>query len=319
MDTARNGTREAKMWADVRVWDNKIWFLLGGSDFGNSNEVWYTENGEDWVQIAPDRNIQPISHGQGVAVSEDYLLSAGGNYAWNAYPSVTDKSAWKFRRFRGTAVESWTDRGAGALVVTAEGEARPVRDPNALGAGIPGVQFDGSSNTLLLSETDTQSEGRSVFWVGRAPWMPAPADWDAPPVYNPLWTVVGDESEEHSCSVGLGDGTLYYASASGNEWESYEVGSELQKGPGEVRVVGVTHASDGTLQGYIDGVATGDPANHGYFESNGWSRIGSSGYGTVQSTAYPGTLGAVVIVPAAIDAATVERIHQWAQGRFGAP
>jgi hypothetical protein len=111
---------------------------------------------------------------------------------------------------------------------------------------------------------------------------------------------------------------LFYASASEVGWQSYEAGSDLQVGTGEVRFVGVTHALDGTLQGYVDGVPVGAPVVHGYHAANGWSRIGSSGYGTVESNGYPGALGAVVVVPTAIDASVVARIHEWARGRFGA-
>ncbi len=311
-----------KHWSDVKVWDGKLWYLFGHSPLlGNSNDVWFSGDGDHWTPLPPDQNVQPGNHAQGVAVADDFILYAGGNGAWvNGPPPAAPevKSTWRLKRFRGAAVERWTERGAGQRVLSAAGAARPVLAPDALGAGRAGIQFDGSASTLMLANADLQPDGRSVFWVGRSPWMPAPADWDPVASYNALWTVVGDESDAHSCTVGLGAGTLFYASASEVGWQSHEVGSDLQVGTGEVRFVGVTHALDGTLQGYVDGAPVGAPVVHGYHATNGWSRVGSSGYGTVESNGYPGALGAVVVVPGAIDASVVARIHAWARGRFGA-
>lgn len=308
-----------RMWPDVRVWDGKLWMMFGHADtLGNSNEVWYTADGENWTQMPVDRTVQPGSHAQGVAVTDEFILLAGGNYNWSLGRENLDKSVWRMKRYPGRALSSWTDRGEGAVVAAAADEARPTFVADAFGPGKPGLQFDGSANTLSLPETDVQAEGRSVFWVGRSPYMPAPLDWDAPPVYNPLWTVVGD-GDAQACAVGLGEGTLYYATSSKSAWTSYEAGSGLQEGTGEVRFVGLTHDSDGTVQGYIDGATAGDPATHAYSSACGFSRIGSGGYTPTATTAYPGTLGAVVVVPSAIDSATVERMHQWAMGRFGSP
>ena len=310
-----------KHWADVKVWDDKLWFLFGHSPhLGNSNDVWFSDDGDHWTALPPDQNIHPGDHAQGIAVTEDFILHAGGNGAWanGAPPGAREiQSTWRLKRFRGTAVERWTERGAGQRVLSATGAARPVYAPDALGPGMPGVQFDGSKATLTLASADMQPDGRSVFWVGRSPWMPTPVEWEPVAAYNALWTVVGDEADAHSCAVGLGAGTLFYTSASGGGWQSHEVGSDLQVATGEVRFVGVTHALDGTIQSYIDGAPVGAPVVHGYYALNGWSRVGSSGYGSVETTGYPGALGAVIVVPGAIDASVVARIHEWARGRFG--
>lgn len=37
------------------------------------------------------------------------------------------------------------------------------------------------------------------------------------------------------------------------------------------------------------------------------------------NTRFEGTLGAVLVVPEVLDAATIDRVQAWAQGRFGAP
>ena len=310
-----------RIWHDVRVFDGKLWVLAGGSEIGNLNETWFSADGDTWTALAPERDIHPPSHAQGVAVGSDFLLYAGGNYSFGVGPTIrdTDRSAWRLQAFRGVAVDSWTDRGADAVVVSATGDARPVLDPDALGPGIPGLQFDGWASVLELAAPELQPGGRSVFWIGRAPWMPTPPDWATPPVLNPLWTVVGDGDAQY-CAAGLADGRLHYTSSSAPDgWAAATFGSGLQQHQGEVRFAGLTHSADGRVQGWIDGVATGSPIDVGYSPFHGCSRIGAGGYAPVASTAYAGTLGAVLILPTAVDAATVDRIHRWAQGRFSTP
>jgi len=309
---------QGRIWPDVRVWDGKLWLLFGHDNFANLNDTWFTEDGETWTAFAADRNVHPGSHAQGVAVADDFLLYAGGSYSYGLGPTIrdTDKSVWRLKAFRGTLVDAWTDRGLDAVTVAASGSARPLLDPNALGTGIAGVQFDGSSSVLELAAKELQPGGRSVFWVGRAPWMPSPLDWDTPPVLNPLWAVVGDGDEQY-CAAGLADGGLFYTSSSPTAgWVTGATGNGLQQNAGEVRFVGFTHDASGTLQGWIDGVPAGNPTDLGYTPYHGWSRIGAGGYVPIASSAYPGTLGAVIVLPAAADAATVERMHIWAQGRF---
>lgn len=312
---------QGRIWPDVRVWDGKLWLMFGHDNLANLNDTWFTEDGETWTAFAPDRNIHPGSHAQGVAVADDFMLYAGGNYSFGLGPTIrdTDRSAWRLKAFRGTPVDAWTDRGHGGVTVTASGAARPLLDPDALGPGIAGVQFDGSSSVLELAASELQPGGRSVFWVGRAPWMPTPLDWDTPPTLNPLWTVVGDGDEQY-CAAGLAGGGLFYTSSSPTAgWEAAAAGSGLQEGPGSVRFQGFTHTADGTLQGWIDGAPAGAATNVGYTPFHGWSRIGAGGYAPVSYTGYPGSLGAVVILPHAVDAATVARMQQWAHGRFATP
>ena len=87
---------------------------------------------------------------------------------------------------------------------------------------------------------------------------------------------------------------------------------------GDVRLAGFSHAGDGTLQAYVDGVPEGEAVNRTFeIEGNGWNTIGA-GWNHTANSHYGGTLGAVIIVPSGVDAATVARMHAWAQGRFGA-
>jgi hypothetical protein len=310
-----------RIWHDVVVFDGKLWVLFGYNYSGNLNESWYTEDGETWTQLEPERNIQPGSHAQGVAVAGDTLLYAGGNYSFGIGPTIqdTDKSAWRLKAFHGKAVSAWQDRGADAVTVFASGDERPLLVPDAFGEGVSGVQFDGAKTFLALSQSELQPEGRSVFWVGRAPEMPAPIEWNTPPVLNPLWTVVGGDGAQF-CAAGLGEGGIFYTSAHPQQgWVYAEAGTGLLRGPGEVRFAGFSHAADGQLQGWIDGIRAGSPIDGGYSEFHGWTKLGAAGYGPTGANAFAGSLGAVVILPFAADAETVARIHAWSQGRFGAP
>jgi hypothetical protein len=60
-----NAPWEGRLWPSIAVYDNKLW-LMGGwsynkdtggylSNYGNQNDVWYTENGLDWIQL-----VEPI-------------------------------------------------------------------------------------------------------------------------------------------------------------------------------------------------------------------------------------------------------------------
>ena len=130
---------------------------------------------------------------------------------------------------------------------------------------------------------------------------------------------MGDGDEQY-CAAGLAEGGLFYTSSSPTSgWEAAAAGGGLQEGPGSVRFQGFTHGADGTLQGWIDGAPAGAATNVGYTPFHGWSRIGAGGYAPVSYTGYPGSLGAVVILPHAADAATVARMQQWAHGRFATP
>ena len=303
-----------RAWPDVQVFDNRLWYMFGADNSGNHNAMWYSDDGDTWTQLPQSANPTPTSHAQGVAVGPDFMLYAGGNYTLEY--NIT--STWRLKAYRGEAVETWTERGAAGLTVTATApEQRPVRDSNALGAGIGGVQFDGFDDVLTLPASELQPAGRSVFWVMRTPWTPAPDQWDTPPVINALATVVGDDDDQY-CAVGVAEGGLHYVNSAG-AWTSFRAGAGLAEGPGAVHLAGITHGLDGTVTGYIDGAAVGDPANVGYSEMNAWSRIGAGGYGVTDGSGFTGSLGAVVIVPAAVDAANVARINAWARGRFQTP
>lgn len=325
-----------KIWPNVLVWDDKLWILFGytygdpanGWTAGNANEAWYSEDGETWSSLRPDAPV-PGSHAQGVAVTDDFLLYAGGNYSYG-FGAGVDKSVWRLVKFRGEAVGAWVDRGEDALTVTAQSDdRRPVRVPDAFGEGSPGLQFDGSTSMLALDTPDEQPDGRSVFWVARAPYLPLPWGWVEN--YDPICTMVGgpiDYGWVPRSSVGLSGGQVTLVNLDDELgvygeplWTRVSGGEGLQEGPGEVRMAGLSHAADGTVQVWVDGVAEGAPEVADYSIARAWSRLGGGFDDNYEgpNSRFAGTVGAVLVLPEAADADTVARIHEWARGRFGAP
>ncbi len=324
-----------KIWPNVVVWDDKLWILFGytygdaanGWTAGNANEAWYSDDGETWRSLPIDAPV-PGSHAQGVAVTDEFLLYAGGNYSFG-FGAGLDKSAWRLVKFRGDAVRTWTDRGADSLAVWAQDDgARPTWVPDGLGEGIAGLQFDGSSSVLELAAPDEQPSGRSVFWIARAPYLPRPWGWDE--VYDPVGTIVGgpQTSSVPVSSIGLSDGQVVYMNREAELGEFGEFiytrvagGDGLQEGPGQVRMAGATHAADGTVQVWVDGAASATDGSAGYASPRMWNRIGGGSNGSYYgvNSRFAGTLGAVIVLPTVADAATVARIHAWAQGRFLSP
>lgn len=325
-----------KSWPNVVVWDDQLWILFGwtfgdpdaGWSAGNANEVWRSSDGETWVSLPPDAPV-PGSHAQGVAVHDDFLLLAGGNYSFGTLVEF-DRSAWRLVPFRGGEVQSWRDRGGDGLVVRASAaEASPVLVDDAFGPGAPGLHFDGSWDVLDLDgEADTHLEGRSVFWIARAPYLPAPYGWME--VGAPVGTVLGGPAHATLpvAAVGLSDGAVVLHSLNAElgpigelVWTRHAAGAGLQEGPGQVRFAGVTQTGDGSVQVWIDGATAGAASAPTDVLAPSWTQIGGgmtdAYYGP--NTRFAGTLGAIVILPSAAEAADVDRIHRWARGRFGAP
>jgi hypothetical protein len=323
-----------KIWHNALVWDGRLWILFGytsgdpanGWPQDNSKEAWWSADGETWHAATMPDDPVPGSHAQGVAVTDEHLVYAGGNHTFGIGLGEV-RSVWRLVPQRGQAVSAWTERGSLGLTVTAEGVARPVRVPDAFGSGSPGLELDGSRMAMALAEPDEQLAGRTVLWVARAPYQPAPYGWEE--TYAPHASVLGgvDALGYPNSSIGLSSGGAL-AMVNREEgtgpvgeplWTHLEAGSGLQEGPGEVRLLGLSHAVDGAVTAFIDGAP--EPAGSaGYGSPRRWSRLGGSQddgyYGP--NTRFGGTLGAVLVLPEVVDQDTVNRIHAWARGRFGA-
>jgi len=101
-------------------------------------------------------------------------------------------------------------------------------------------------------------------------------------------------------------------------YDRFSAGVDLQDGPGEPRLIGLTHAAHGAVRAWVDGapVAAG---RADYGGSRGWSILGGSLEGPYWGpySRFGGTLGAVLVTDAPLDDADVARLHAWARGRFG--
>ena len=308
-----------RQYHSVEIFDGKLWVIGGYQEaISNSNDSWFTEDGEAWTAIPLKRCGLPPSHADGVAVGPDFLMFAGGNYSFGyggepGSPNYQpDKSAWRLKAFHGTAVDGWVDRASG-LEVNAKDTMRPILVPNAFGAEIPGIVFDGLEHVLVRETSDLQPSGRSIFFVAQAPHTENQYDPSIESEYNPIDTVVGDITTQ-VCAAGLNHGALSYTQNADGKWQKHNAGSGYQDRVDDVICVGFTQDENGFVQAWGDGIAIGDTIGMGYTpEYQGWNSIGA---GLSYNDGFAGTLGAVVILPTATDAATVAKIHAWAQGRF---
>ncbi len=323
-----------KIWHNVVVWDDKLWIMFGytygdtpnGWPAGNANETWYSSDGETWQALPIDLPV-PGSHAQGVAATPEQILLAGGNYNFG-YGDGVDNSVWRLVAMRGQAVARWVARGEPLEVAAPGPEHRPVWLADAFGPGRAGLQLDGSTSLLTLAEPDEQDAGRSVLWVARAPYLPPQQGFSE--VYNPAITVVGGAVANGwwpDTSVGMNDGRLVVINREDGldelgspRWSTTTADADLQVATGEVRLAGLTHATDGALRLVADGAFIGAEAQAHYGPSRSWRRIGGGidGPGEGAFNRFGGTLGAVLVLPFAADEALIARVHAWAQGRFGA-
>lgn len=323
---------QGRIWHNALVWDERLWVLFGysygdpalGWPQDNSKEAWFTDDGEQWFPATSPDSPVPGSHAQGVAVTDDALWLVGGNHTFLDSGEGVDRSIWRMQARRGLAVSAWRSRGL-ELEATASPDTRPTLLADAFGPGRPGLYFDGSRSVLSLATPDEQPDGRTVLWVGRHPHQPAPWGWEE--TYAPHASIVGGVDQVYpNSSIGLSRGRLVMVNREAGTgpageplWARVEAGEGLQEGPGEVRLVGLTHARDGQVTAWIDG----SPSAAGladYGTPRSYSRIGGSQDDTYYgpNTRLQGTLGAVLVLPYVADEATLTLIHAWAQGRFGA-
>lgn len=316
------------IWPRVVVWDDRLWTMFGYSDGtsadgaapGNSGEVWYSDDGDTWHML-PWGSPVPQSHAQGIAVTDSALVMAGGNYTFafgKGMPS--DKSVWRLLSFHGQQTTAWASRGPSPLTVRATASGTPpLYVADAFGPGRPGILFDGHKNHLELASPDIQASGRSVFWVARAPFAPAPEQWQDD--YNPSGTIVSDQddgSEGTYTMTGYANGqVVQHARAGQSMLPVFRSGAGLQNNAGETRLVGVTHSMSGKLQAWIDGKVQFGSAQSPY-ATRSWTRIGGGLDYANANDHFTGTMGAVIITPSVLDDVTINLMHEWAIGRFGA-
>lgn len=299
-----------KLYHDVSVFGGRLWMLGGYNDttIGNTNDVWSTADGETWEQSPADTVIWPVSHADGFGSSNaPYWLRGGGS---SSGVVEEGRAVYRWDTFPGAHVTAWEDRGDDGLIVSASGTKRPVVCATAIN-GRPGIVFDGSDDVLALASKDSYVAGWSVFWLGRAPWMPDRISHSA---YSPRETVVGDNTGGQYSAFGVENGALKISNYGGG-WNSHTAGSGLSNAFASFHVCGWTHDVTGDAKAYIDGLNVGTTGSVGYDVGGaGWRAIGA-GFG--ESDHYRGVLGFVLVVPSVLSGSDVEKLSEWASGRFG--
>jgi hypothetical protein len=137
---------------------------------------------------------------------------------------------------------------------------------------------------------------------------------------NPSQTVIGDTGGTCRGQAGYsGDQVELVVTDATGDW----TGGHVLRGTGQdddrTRLVGFTHALDGTVSAYIDGVSTGAPQEAAYdagFMS--WNAVGC-GYSTGSRAQV--LLGVVVVVPGVVSAEDIARLtifaEKWGVGTGG--
>ena len=73
-----DGPWVGRQYADVCVWDNRLW-MVGGNNGQNLAEVWYMNKDGSWVQYTPP-NLFTARHASAIAVYNNKLVFACGDY-----------------------------------------------------------------------------------------------------------------------------------------------------------------------------------------------------------------------------------------------
>lgn len=334
-----------KIWSNIVVWQERLWVLFGytygdvahGLPPGNANEVWFSDDGETWDHLPFDLPA-PGSHAQGIAVTDDALVYAGGNYSFG-FGAGEDKSAWRLVPVVGAPVSTWSDRGGLGFVARVPladptGATAPLLTTSAFDNGAAGVVFDGSRDLLALVDDAgidvvdarrADSDGFTVFAAVRSPVSPAPYEW--PELYNPASTIVGNVWPPRS-ALGLHNGSAHYVNRRNDVaadgalvWDVAPLSTrtDLQgERAGDLHTIAVVHSRDGHVVGVVDGVVH-DGGVSDFGSELGWSRLGGGVDGATEGVAnrFAGVIGAVVVVHRALVNDEVQRLHQWALGRFG--
>jgi hypothetical protein len=325
-----------RIWHNVVVFDDRLFVLFGfhygdpghGVAAGNSNEVWWSDDGERWQLLPIDAPV-PGSHAQGVAVTPAGLVYAGGNYGFG-FGAGLDTSTWRLVTQRGQRVVRWTSRDARALALVpppGEGVRGPIVIDGAHG-GDGGVFFDGSTTLLALRDAAGEEavdvldgDGVTVAFVTRAPHTPS--SWGYTPTWNPAATLVGSTYPPR-LAVGHTDGRV--SVARGRVAEDGNVAVDIVTAPdtdidgegaGAMHVVVVRGADSGSVVVDIDGVRADV---EGVVDASGaiaWSRLGGGldGAGEGPVNRFAGHVHAVVLVPRVLTDDEVATVTAWAQGR----
>ena len=274
----------------------ELWVASGyGSDGVNHNDLWHSADGVTWHEV-PGVAYLP-GHADAFTITPAGVVHASGNAMDTAVHLMA-------RSVEGAGIVRWSDlAGRGPDLLPTEGT--PMYMSHAFGDA-DGVWLDGTHG-YLSGPFDGQPDGRSVFWVGRSDRNSAPEDG-----VNAAMTVVGDSRGacRHQAGYAADQIELVVTDASG-AWAGGHVRRGADQNDGRARLVGFTHAVDGTVTGYIDGDQSGEPELHEYDRGYvGWDSIGAGYAGGNRAQV---VLGLVVIIPDVISAGDLARLVEYAR------
>jgi leucine-zipper-like transcriptional regulator 1 len=73
-----DGPWKGRQYADVCVWDNRLW-MIGGHRGGNLAEIWYMNKNGEWIEYTPP-NLFTARHASAVGLYNNKLVIACGDY-----------------------------------------------------------------------------------------------------------------------------------------------------------------------------------------------------------------------------------------------
>jgi hypothetical protein len=300
----------------------RLWMIAGGDDtVGNKSDLWYTEDGETWVEV--DARFAPLeagSHADAITVLDNrYAIYAMGNGSLGAGPPFL-RRAWRIDVHAGTRITAWGDRGAGGIDLSASGVNRPLLLPAGQVGGFahqPAVVFDGADHFLSAASVDIQAGGYTRFFVGR---IPHRKDDVTPSDTTVQHCAFGNDAANQYETMGLTNGALAVTDGS-VAWALTTQGpTNNDDGFGSVKAYAVTRATGGDTKFYIDGVQVGTTQSVPYNTTySGWKQIGA-GLGTDSPTSsnnkLQGAFGAFVTVNGVISSTNLAKLTTWGKGKF---
>jgi hypothetical protein len=261
----------------VLVYADELWILNGSSDLSSDlSDAYHSPDGANWRELTDS----PWS----AAHAQSSVGTASGILVTHGYQSA---ATWTIVEHEGALVSSWSDQGAGRLVLASE-STMPILDARAFDTQ-PGVVTTGTES-LSLTAPD-----RGIVGASYEAWFVAKSLNARESAYyggtNPPATVVGARNDSAWNEFGFRGGALAYTAASAG-WRQTVAGNDLTDD--RCRLFGVQHRADevllysGTVQQGSTGIGLGFSPTW-----TGWDSIGAGYRGQDQAAM---VLGAAVIL-----------------------
>lgn len=289
----------------VRVLDGRMWVIVGYNygGTGNLRELWWTDDGVTWHEDPIEHYLFDQSHADGVAVKDNTMTTVGGSHTIG---NRFDSEVWQMDLIKGNLVESWAPRTSGPTLYPS-GDSHPIKSGGR-------VCFDGFKQYLLAPAAQACPSGYSVFFKGETYLRP---DRLYHSDRNAKDTIVSNSNNGISMtSVGFEDGKAAFISGAGAGGTA--VPDRVLVSPAVVGIrpstitSGWTHATDGTLKGYL-GTSQSFSGSYGYDGAyDGWDVVGT---GSALADKFAGNMNFVMMFSRDVTAAESQKILQWAIGK----